>query len=140
MNLRLVIVLLSGVFAAGTIAAALRSRSWFAMDRSRFKIDFARTIAVADKLQPALAVGAIAAIAGYVIGSSESGEQFAIGAGSILFGIIVVSVAVLVPLQRRIISRSESDAVTERLQSRWVRGHAGRTGAALVAFLLAALI
>ena len=140
MDLQPLVVVMSGVFAAGTMAAAWRSRSWLEMNATDFKIDFSRTIAVADKLQPALAVGALGAITGYVLDSSEPGEGFAIGAGVILLGILVGSLAVLVPLQRRIIHNSESEEATEGLRSRWVRGHLMRTIAALVAFCLAILI
>ena len=140
MDLRLLVIIVSGVFAVGTLAAAWRSRSWLMMDLTDFKVDFARTIVVADKVQPALAVIAIGAIAAYVLGSSEQGEGFAIGAGLILLSTILVSLAILVPLQRRIINKSESNAVTDALRSRWIRGHAIRTGAAVAAFSLATLV
>ena len=139
MDLRLLVIIVSGVFAVGTIAAAWRSRSWLRMDLTDFKVDFARTIVVADKVQPALAVIAIGAIAAYVLRSSE-GEGFAIGAGLILLSTILVSLAILVPLQQRIINKSESNAVTDGLRSRWIRGHAIRTGAAVAAFCLATLV
>jgi hypothetical protein len=140
MDLQLIVVVLLGVFAAGTVGAAWRSRTWLAMNLSDFKIDFSRTITVADKLQPVLAIAALGAIGAYVLSSGEPGKGFAIGAGGILVGIIVISLTTLVPLQRRIINRSESADATERLRSRWVRGHLARTAAALAAFFMTTYI
>jgi hypothetical protein len=136
MTLQLFVVLGCGLFAMGTIGAAARSRTWPGMKLVDFKSDFARTIVVADKIQPALALFTLAAIVSSVIWTREQGESYLIAAGVTLATIIAISVVVLVPLQRRIIDRIESDDLTVALRRRWMRGHFARMVAALVSFAL----
>jgi hypothetical protein len=121
MELRWAIVLANGLFAFGTLAAALRSRAWTAMDAADFKRDFARTIAVADRVQPALAAATVAGIVASLTTSDALETRYAVGAAVTLVTVIALSVAILVPLQRRIIDLTESSDVTVRLRLRWIR-------------------
>jgi len=131
MKLQLLIALTSGLFAAGTIAVASRSRAWLGMNLVDFKTEFARAIAIADRAQPALAHVTLAAIVAAALESSRPGETYAIGAG-----------VTLITIQRRIIDGTELDDLTASLRLRWIKDHLGRTAAALVAFglTIAALI
>jgi hypothetical protein len=108
------------------------------MDLVRFKEDFGKTIAFADKFQPALAVVSLLLIGRFVM-VSESGDTFAISAGVALVLILGLSVGILVPLQKRIIRANEPAEVSEALRTRWMTGHTGRTAVAVVAFALVVL-
>ena len=77
-----------------------------------------------------------------MLGASRPGEGYTIGAGVTLMAILAISIIILVPLQRRIIDKTERDDLTAILRLRWIKGHLGRTATALVAFglTIAALI
>jgi hypothetical protein len=137
MKLQLLMVVASGFFAAGTIAAAVRIRACLGMNLTDFKRDFARTIGIADKVQPALVIVSLIVIVSFVVTSGDPGERYALGAGVVFLAILVASVAILVPLQKKIIRTTESREATEALRMRWMKGHLGRTMAAIVAFALA---
>jgi hypothetical protein len=138
MTVEILMVVAVGIFAAGTVAAAAKARGWRGMDLARFKEDFGRTIAFADKFQPALAVISLLLIARFVT-TSERTEIYAVGAAAALLLILGLSVAILVPLQRRILRANESAEVTNALRDRWMNGHLGRTAVALAAFVLAVI-
>jgi uncharacterized membrane protein len=138
MTVEILMIVAVGLFAAGTVAAVVKAWGWRSMDLTRFKQDFGRTIAFADKFQPALAVISLLMIVRFLMGS-ERGEIYAIGAGVALLLILGLSVGILVPLQKRIIRQNESAEVTDPLRERWMNGHLGRTMVALAASALAVM-
>ena len=119
------------------MSAALKTRAWLAMEPADFKRDFARTIAIADKVQRALIVVTLGAIVAFVARSSDAGERYAIVSAVVLLSILFSSVVIIVPLQRRIIGKNEPETVTETRRALCMKMHLGRTGAAIAAFVLA---
>jgi hypothetical protein len=127
----------SGMFAAGTVFAASRIPKWRRMSSSGFVSDFARTIAIADKVQPALLLLALFGTVGYASGVEEAARSAAVAATVGFAAILAGSGVVLVPLQRRIIrSTGQGDAI-EDLRERWFRGHLGRSALSVLSFALA---
>jgi hypothetical protein len=133
----IVMVASVGIFAAGTMVAASRIPVWRRMMLSTFVPDFARTIAVADRVQPALLLIALFGTAGYATGVEAAARAAALAATVGLAGILVASGAVLVPLQRRIIRFDQPRNALEDMRERWFRGHLGRSGLAVLSFALA---
>jgi hypothetical protein len=129
----------SGLFAGGTVIAAARMPLWRRMPMADFKPDFARTIVVADKVQPALLLLALASTVGFSLGVDASERAVALISAAGLIVILVASGAVLVPLQRRIIRSDDRTEVMEALRRRWLRGHFGRCALAVSSFMLAVL-
>jgi hypothetical protein len=127
----------SGLFAGGTVIAATFMPSWRRMPVPQFRTDFARVIAVADKVQPALLLLALSATVVFAFRVEAAARWAALGSAAGLVVILVASGAVLVPVQRRIIGSDDSAEVTRALRMRWVRGHLGRSAAAILSFSLA---
>jgi hypothetical protein len=127
----------SGLFAGGTVAAATRMPSWLRMPLAQFRPDFARVIAVADKVQPALLLLALSStvVFAFRVDAGARWAAFASGAGLVV--ILAASGAVLIPLQRRIIGCDDPAEVMSALRVRWVRGHLGRSAVAVLSFSLA---
>ncbi len=126
----------SGIFAA--IAATLswsRSGPWRTMSLAAFRESFAATIRVADKVQPALLVAALISSIAFVSSAGGAGRLLAaIGAAGLLV-ILIASLAVLVPLQRRIVgSPWLEERVVVQMRDRWLQGHRGRAVAAMASF------
>lgn len=129
-----------GLFAGGATALAWdRIPAWRRMPLAEFRTDFAGVIHRADRVQPGLLVVAI--VASLVFGLTDAGAPrilALIGAFGFL-ATLIGSVAVLVPLQRRMISSSSLDAgALERMRHGWFRGHLGRTVVGVASFLLVA--
>lgn len=143
MNIWTTLMLLTaGLFAGGVVTIAWsHAAGWTTMPVREFVGDFDRTIRIADKVQPALLVVSILATAA-VVTLAEGTPRVAAGAGLAGFiAILMLSAAVLVPLQRRIVASWE-EAATEAIESmrgRWVRGHVGRTALALLSFVAVAV-
>jgi hypothetical protein len=129
----------SGLFAAGTVIAAARMPLWRRMPIADFKPDFARTIVVADKLQPALLLLALTATVGFSLRVDAMPRAVALISAAGLIVILVASGAVLVPLQRRIIRSDDRAEVSEALRKKWLRGHLGRCALAVSSFMLVVL-
>jgi anthrone oxygenase-like protein len=127
----------SGLFAGGTVVAATRIPSWLRMPLAQFRPDFARVIAVADKVQPALLLLALSATVVFAF-RVEAGARWAASASAAgLVVIMAASGAVLVPMQRRIIGGEDPAEVMSAQRIRWVRGHLGRSAIAVLSFTLA---
>ena len=106
------------------------------MDVGTFGNDFAATISRTDKVQPALLVVAILSALGFAITADGSASAFASVGASGFIVTLVVSVAVLVPLQRRIIAESEAGrSEVEAMRARWSRGHLGRSVLSMASFV-----
>jgi predicted RND superfamily exporter protein len=142
MNVWAILMLVSaGLFSGGvTVFAWERIPVWRGLTVPRFKTEFATTIHVADRVQPALLVASIVTAAGFAFTSSGAARTLAIMGVAGFVVILVASAAVLVPLQHRIIASSqEQPALVEEMQRRWFRGHLGRSALGTASFVLVAI-
>ena len=132
-------IVAGGLFAGGAATFAWsRIPIWRRMHARQFVDDFATTIRVTDKVQPALLVAAATTSAAFAL-TEEGAAQVLAGFGSAaFFATLVASVAVLVPLQRAII-RSQDVAAIEAMRTKWFRGHTGRSVLSVLAFTLTTL-
>lgn len=128
-----------GLFAGGAATFAWsRVPIWRKMPASAFVDDFSQTIRRTDKVQPALLVVAIGTAIAFAATAERAGRPLAlVGAGGFL-AILILSLAVLVPLQRRIIHCTQPEAI-EEMRRRWFRGNLGRSALAVVAFAVTAI-
>jgi Domain of unknown function (DUF1772) len=101
------------------------------------RTDFARDIARADRVQPALAIVALACTVGVAFGLDGASRALAIVAAVGYAVSVAGSTTLLVPLQRRIID--DPAANTAASLSRWNRGHRVRTALGLASFVLVAM-
>ncbi len=135
-----VLMLLAGGLFAGGAATFVWSRVpiWRRMSPSAFVSDFEQTIRWTDKVQPALlAVAAVSAIAFAVIEDGAARVLAALAAAGFLI-VLGASLAVLVPLQRRIIATPLAQAADiEDMRTRWFTGNLGRSVVAVASFALA---
>ena len=142
MNLWAILMLVSGgLFAGGALAVTWeRIPTWRTMPLAQYLTDFAETIHRADRVQPALLVVAIGTALGFGISASAMARTLALVAAAGFFVTLIASVAVLVPLQRRIIASSpqQPDHI-EAMQRRWFTGHRGRSALAAACFTLASI-
>jgi hypothetical protein len=127
-----------GLFAGGGATFAWsRVPIWRRMPVSQFVTDFGETIRRTDVVQPALAV--IAAAAGIAFAFTADGSArvlAALGAGGFIL-VLLASVAVLVPLQRRIIATPSTEAEDiEAMRLRWFSGNLGRSLLSVASFAL----
>ncbi len=127
----------AGAFAGGAVTFLWsRVPIWRSMDVGTFGNDFAATISRTDKVQPALLVLAILSALGFALTADGSASAFASVGASGFIVTLVVSVAVLVPLQRRIIAESEAGrSDVEAMRARWFRGHLGRSVLSMASFV-----
>jgi hypothetical protein len=143
MNVWAFLMLVSGgLFAGGVTALAWdRVSAWRSMPLDEFRTDFAGVVQRADRVQPELLVVAIVASFGFGLADSGAARILALIGASGFLATLIGSVAVLVPLQRRMISSSSLSLETgalERMRHQWFRGHIGRTLVGTAAFLLVA--
>ncbi len=135
-------VVAGGLFAGGAATFSWsRVPIWRTMPVAEFGEDFSATIHRTDKVQPALLVAAIASGVGFAFTVDEGSARVLTWLGVAGFvATLFASVAVLVPLQRRIISAArEQQAGIEEMRSRWFRGHLGRSVLSTMSFLGVAL-
>jgi hypothetical protein len=127
-----------GLFAGGAATFAWsRVPIWRRMAVRQFLGDFEATIRWTDKVQPALLlVGTAAAVAFAITGEGAARVFVAVGAAGFVI-VLIASLAVLVPVQRRIIATSpaEADAV-EAMRMRRFSGNLGRSVLAVTSFVL----
>ncbi len=132
-------VLAGGLFAGGAATFAWsRVPIWRGMSPSHFVDDFSETIRRTDKVQPALLVVAIATAVAFAATAEGPGRPLALLGAAGFLVILILSVAVLVPLQRRIVACEQPEAI-EDMRRRWFRGHLGRATLAVVAFAVTAI-
>ncbi len=133
-------VFAGGLFAGGA-ASFVWSRVpiWRRMSLPQFVPDFEETIRRTDIVQPAFAV--VAAISGIAFAITEDGWArllAALGAAGFIV-VLLASLAVMGPLQRRIIAtRGETDDV-EAMRLRWFSGNLGRSVVGVASFGLLVL-
>jgi hypothetical protein len=133
-----IMLIAGGLFAGGSATFAWsRVPIWRRMPAPDFVRDFDETIRRTDVVQPALAV--VAAAAGIAFSITEDGwaRLFgALGAGGLIL-VLLASLAVLVPLQRRIIATAPAQADDiEAMQHRWFSGNLGRSVLSVASFAL----
>jgi anthrone oxygenase-like protein len=133
-----IMVIAGGLFAGGGATFAWsRVPIWSRMPVPEFITDFDQTIRRTDIVQPALAV--IASAAGFAFAFSADGSArlfAALGAGGFIL-VLLASLAVLVPLQRRIIATPSAQAQEiEAMRRRWFSGNLGRSLLSVASFAL----
>ena len=134
-----------GLFTGGATSFSWsRVPIWRATALPEFRRDFSATIRRTDKVQPAMLVIAIVSAVGFGLTAEGSASRLAWLGSAGFFATLAASVAVLVPLQRRIIaSASTQDSTVEDMRSRWFRGHLGRSllsTASFVTLVLAVMV
>ena len=132
-------VIAGGLFAGGAATFAWsRVPIWRTMPASAFVDDFSQTLRRTDKVQPALLVVAIAASIGFAVRGDGAGRVLALVGAAGFLAVLIASVTVMVPLQRRIIDCSQPEAIDE-MRRRWFRGNLGRASLSVVAFMATAM-
>ena len=133
----LLMIIAAGLFAGGSLAFAWsRVPIWRRMSVEQYVRDFAETLDLTDKVQPAFAL--IAVISAAVFAFNETGlRQILAIVGAVGLAIVVVlSFAVLVPLQRRIIAvGGDPSADVADMRARWDQGNLGRSVLSVLAFV-----
>ncbi len=130
-----------GLFAGGAATFAWsRVPIWRQMAVPEFVNDFDQTIRRTDKVQPALLVVAAASAIGFAV-TTDDAARLLLALGSAGFVLVLVaSLAVLVPLQRRIVATPPNEAEEiEAMRLRWFNGNLARTVVSIAAFALMAL-
>ncbi len=127
-----------GLFAGGAATFAWsRVPIWRRMAPQAFISDFDQTIRRTDKVQPALLVVATVAAVGFAVTADGAARVLAaLGAGGFVV-VLLASLAVLVPLQRRIVSTplTETENI-EAMRLRWFSGNLGRSVVSVASFAL----
>jgi hypothetical protein len=127
-----------GLFAGGAATFAWsRVPIWRRQPVPEFVPDFEETIRRTDVVQPALAV--VAVVSGIGFAATEDGWArllAAFGAAGFI-AVLLTSVVVMLPLQRRIIAapRGDGDEV-EVMRLRWFSGNLGRSLVSVASFVL----
>jgi hypothetical protein len=103
------------------------------MGTDEYVRDFAQTLNLTDKVQPLLAVVGATAAAIFALGETGLAQILAIGGAVGLIVVLVASVAMLVPLQRRIIASGGATDLDD-MRARWGRGNLGRSVLSVLAF------
>jgi hypothetical protein len=127
-----------GLFAGGAAAFAWsRVPIWRRMAIPEFVSDFEQTIDRTDKVQPALLVVAAVSATLFAV-AAEGAARFlaALGAAGFIV-VLAASLAVLVPLQRRIVATPPSESATiDAMRLRWFAGNLGRAALSIASFVL----
>jgi hypothetical protein len=129
-----------GLFAGGAATFAWsRVPIWRRMALPEFVTDFDQTIRWTDKVQPALLVVAVVSATGFSITADGAARLLAALGAAGFTVVLLASLAVLVPLQRRIVSTPQSEAgKLEAMRLRWFSGNLGRSVLSVVSFVLVA--
>jgi hypothetical protein len=125
-------LLSGGLFVGGVVAIAWeRVRAWRASDPVDFQSGFANTLRQLDRLQPALLVVCLGSAIAFASSTSGAARTLATLAAGGLLVVLVGSVDVLVPIQRRLVaSESPPLSAVEALRARWCGGHLVRSAVA----------
>jgi hypothetical protein len=135
------IMLIAGGLFAGGAASFVWSRVpiWRRMSVSQFVPDFDETIRRTDIVQPALAV--VAAVSGIAFAITEDGWArllAALGAAGFIV-VLLASLAVMVPLQRRIVATRGEGEDVDAMRLRWFSGNLGRSILGVASFAVTVL-
>ena len=129
-------VIAGGLFAGGAATFAWsRVPIWRRMPVQEFIGDFEQTLRRTDKVQPALLVVAIVSAAGFALTADGVARVLALVGAAGFVVTLAASLAILVPLQRRIVGTppAEAKAIGE-MRARWFSGHFGRSMLAVASF------
>jgi hypothetical protein len=130
-----------GLFAGGAASFAWsRVPIWRRMPVQEFVGDFEKTLRRTDKVQPALLVAAIVSAAGFALTADGSARVLA-SVGTAGFVVtLAASLALLVPLQRRIVATPPAEAGRiDKMRARWFGGNLGRSMLASASFVAVAV-
>ena len=130
-----------GLFAGGaTTFAWSRVPIWRRMPVREFIGDFEETLRRTDKVQPALLVAAIVSAAGFVLTAEGPARVLASVGAAGFAATLAASIALLVPLQRRIVATPPAEAgAIDKMRARWFRGHLGRSILVTASFVAVAV-
>jgi len=130
-----------GLFAGGAASFAWsRVPIWRRMPVQEFIGDFEPTLRRTDKVQPVLLVAAIVSASGFALTADSSARVLALVGAAGFVVTLAASIAVLVPLQRRIVATPPAEAkAIDEMRTRWFRGHLGRSMFAAASFVAAAV-
>ena len=134
-------VIAGGLFAGGAATFAWsRVPIWRRMPVQEFIGDFEQTLRRTDKVQPALLVAAIVSAAGFALTAGGVARVLALVGAAGFVASLAASLAILVPLQRRIVRTppAEAKAIGE-MRARWFSGHLGRSMLAAASFAAVAV-
>jgi anthrone oxygenase-like protein len=126
-----------GLFAGGAATFAWsRVPIWRRMPVEEFIGDFEQTLRRTDKVQPALLVAAIVSAVGFALTADGSGRVLALVGAAGFVVMLAASLALLVPLQRRIVATAPAEAkAIDEMRARWFRGNLGRSILAVASFV-----
>jgi hypothetical protein len=142
MNAWATLMLIAGGLFAGGAATFAWSRVpiWRRMSVQEFIGDFEQTIRRTDKVQPALLVAAIVSAAGFALTADGLARVLALVGAAGFVVTLAASIAILVPLQRRIVATPPAEAkAIDEMSARWFRGHLGRSILAVASFVAVAV-
>lgn len=140
MNIWAILMLVTGGLFTGAVANFAWSRVpiWRTMPGAHFVTDFDKSIAVADKVQPALLLVTIVGAVGFGLSTDATARVLALSAAAGFAVTMLASLVILVPLQRRIIALGPDSQSLEAMRLQWFRGHLGRSVLSVLSFVLAA--
>ena len=130
-----------GLFAGGAATFAWsRVPIWRRMPVREFIGDFEQTLRRTDMVQPALLVAAIVSAAAFALTTDGSARVLAsVGAAGFVVT-LAASLALLVPLQRRIVATPPAEAgALDKMRARWFGGNLGRSMLAVASFVAVAV-
>src|ERR671916_1453027 len=132
-----VMVIAGGLFAGGAATFAWsRVPIWRLMPVQEFIGDFGETLRRTDKVQPALLVVAIVSAAGFALTSDGPARMLALAGAAGFVVTLAASIAILVPLQRRIVATPPAEVgAIDKMRARWFRGNLGRSILAVASFV-----
>jgi anthrone oxygenase-like protein len=136
-----VMVIAGGLFAGGAATFTWsRVPIWRRMPVQEFIGDFEQTLRRTDKVQPALLVVAIVSAAGFARTADGVARVLALVGAAGFVVTLAASLAILVPLQRRIVSTNPAEAkAIGEMRARWFSGHLGRSMLAVASFVAVAV-
>jgi hypothetical protein len=134
-------VIAGGLFAGGAATFAWsRVPIWRRMPMQGFVGDFGETLRRTDKVQPALLVAALVSASGFALTADGPARALALTGAAGFVVTLAASIAILVPLQRRIVATPPAEAKTiDEMRARWFRGHLGRSMLAVASFVAVAV-
>ena len=136
-----VMVIAGGLFAGGAATFTWsRVPIWRRMPVQGFIGDFQETLHLVRPVQPALLVVAIVSAAGFALTADGMARVLALVGAAGFVATLAASLAILVPLQRRIVGTppAEAKAIGE-MRVRWFSGHLGRSMLAAASFVALAV-
>ncbi len=130
-----------GLFAGGTATFAWsRVPIWRRMAVQQFIGDFEETLRRTDKVQPALLVVAIVSAAAFALTADGSARVLTLVGAAGFVVTLAASLAILVPLQRRIVATPPAEAkAIDEMRARWFRGQLGRSMLSTASFVAVAV-